>query len=337
MMRHRCRFSAVLLLAALACDASAPAETGQEPTAGEALETTTDQGPVKATVSITPKQPRLGDVITLSLAVEHEAGVKVTLPPFGEALGRFTVLKFVPRRSRSAAGAITETQSYSLQPPGSGKQRIPALRVEYQLAGEDDVRELLTDELTLQVESVAQGAEVSRELSPVPDKLDPNPGLPWWFWPAVGLGLSPMLLLLVAYGRSIKRKARRRTELGAYDAALRRLLALKDQPLPDQETADGWYVELSGIVRRYLEDRLRIRAPELTTEEFLARARRSAALEVSVRDGLSKFLAACDQVKFAAHRPEQDESGKTLELAEVLLTGQEEFLRRGEETAGGAR
>ena len=50
-------------------------------------------------------------------------------------------------------------------------------------------------------------------------------------------------------------------------------------------------------------------------------------LDREVRAGLSRFLAACDQVKFAGYRPEQGESEATLALAEELLSGQEQHLR----------
>jgi hypothetical protein len=46
-----------------------------------------------------------------------------------------------------------------------------------------------------------------------------------------------------------------------------------------------------------------LRAPEETTEEFLADLRRSDALIPVHRNLLAAFLNACDLVKFAAHQP----------------------------------
>jgi hypothetical protein len=324
---------AVTLVSACAQEES---DEPQEPALehqGEALSAETDSGPIKARIELSPKKPRLGDVLLLTLEVEHGPKVRAELPPFGEALGRFTVLKFVPRRETKPDGSQILSQTYSLQTPGSGKQRIPSLRIEYRIEGDDQPRELLTDELAIDIESVVQGAEVSRELGPPPAKLDASPGWPWWIWPAAGLASIPLGLVALVMLRRRKERAVRRQQLGAFDAAMRRLTALKGRPVPEGDELDDWYVELSGIVRRYLEDRLQIRAPELTTEEFLTSAQSHSHLEREVRAGLSRFLAACDQVKFAGYRPDTDESQETLELAEELLSGQEQHLRSLESLA----
>ena len=73
-------------------------------------------------------------------------------------------------------------------------------------------------------------------------------------------------------------------------------------------------------MRRYIEDRHAVRAPELTTEEFLLEARRSVAFSAAHRDLLSAFLANCDQVKFARYSPREDESRSALEVARRFLS-----------------
>jgi len=83
----------------------------------------------------------------------------------------------------------------------------------------------------------------------------------------------------------------------------------------DATAADGWFVALSAIVRRYLEQRYEIRAPELTTEEFLQVATARPELTMEHRGLLTSFLERCDQVKFAGYRPDADESLATLKAA----------------------
>ena len=73
------------------------------------------------------------------------------------------------------------------------------------------------------------------------------------------------------------------------------------------------------IVRRYLEGRYGVRAPELTTEEFLQEAQRAAALAANHRELLSAFLERCDRVKFAGYRPDSDESMATLKAARAFV------------------
>ena len=88
---------------------------------------------------------------------------------------------------------------------------------------------------------------------------------------------------------------------------------------PTTDHADSWFVELSAIVRSYLERRYDIRAPELTSEEFLQVAARSQELTAAHRTQLSQFLERCDRVKFAGYRPESSESIDTLAAARAFI------------------
>jgi len=326
------KVSLVALLLLAACGQGNTSSPTKDEPPPSAITKTTDVGPVVARVSLAPEAPRVGDVLTLTLEVEAELTTTVELPPFGEALGRFSVLKFTPRHEQRPAGKRTDVQIYTLQAPGSGRQRIPQLRIEYKV-GDEPVRELLTDEIPVVIESVVPGGEIAGELSTVPAALDETPGYAWWLWPAA---IAALLAAIVAAGaalRARRREKERQLQLGAFDRALGRLRALEQHGIPDEGSVDAWYVELSGIVRRYLEERLRIRAPELTTEEFLQSARGNRELDESVRELLSQFLATCDRVKFAAYRPSEDESSANLVLARDILTTQEESIRRREAAA----
>ena len=92
-------------------------------------------------------------------------------------------------------------------------------------------------------------------------------------------------------------------------------------------------MELSDIVRRYIEARFGLRAPELTTEEFLAEAGRSADLTPSHRSLLSAFLERCDRVKFARYSPGDTESHEALQLARQFLRETRDAPSRGDEPA----
>ncbi len=61
-----------------------------------ALSVTSESGPVRATVTIEPDAPRIGDSIELVLEVSAEEGVELLMPEFGEALDRFAIVDFAP-------------------------------------------------------------------------------------------------------------------------------------------------------------------------------------------------------------------------------------------------
>ncbi|HEY3356539.1 MAG TPA: hypothetical protein VGQ83_25030, partial [Polyangia bacterium] len=274
----------------------------------------------------TPASPALGDPLTLTLTVAAQPGVKVTPPPFGEALGRFSIVSFTPRARTTPAGGSVAVQTYALQAPMSGRQRIPPLRVEFvdERPGAADggparVRELLTEELTLEVKSILPAGAAMGQLHPPRGRLPVSAAgrALSRFWPALAAVLLAGLAVIAFF--VWRRRAEVRTRLTAHDVARARLARLEGRGLPGPAEADAWYVELSDIVRRYLEDRYGVRAPELTTEEFLREARALAALTDSDRALLSRFLEGCDRVKFAGYRPDDAESRAALETARRLI------------------
>jgi hypothetical protein len=342
---------AASMLALAACD-DGPRDSGdaQVTTAvngGEdAVSRTTELGPVKAIVSLGPGSPKLGDALSLTLVVEADSGVTVEMPAFGEALGRFSIVEFAPRSATTADGKTVQTQRYTLQPPMSGRQRVPPLRIEFvderpdklPESGEAQVRELLTEEVSIEILSVVgeEGA-LRDELRPPRGPLQELQTGVSRYWP--WLVLVATLLGLALAWRWWQDRASIRRRLSAYDIAVERLDRLESRGLPGADQADAWYVELSSIVRRYLEDRHGVRAPELTTEEFLRAAGASEELSSGHRQLLTRFLEQCDRVKFAAYVPEESESREAFDAARrFLLETKLEETQRGEtagETPGG--
>ncbi len=306
---------------------------------GEPLERKTEVGPVTATVRLVPAAPTLGDALTLTLEVKAAPGVTVEMPTFGEALGRFQIIQFVPRETFEGDTRVA-TQVYTLQAPMSGKQRIPPLRIEFEdkrpgraqgapgdagvpdTAGgaEEGIQEILTDELAITVASVLPDGAVAAELGEVHGKLDAR-GSSTLMTNVWLLGLAALVALVLGFFgiRAWLDKRRALRQISAYDAAMARLGKLEARGLPRPDEADDWYVELSSIIRRYLEDRYMLRAPELTTEEFLQVARGSGILSSEHRKLLSAFLVGCDRVKFARYEPEDSESEEALVSARSFL------------------
>jgi hypothetical protein len=333
----------LLVLALLAgCSRKAEVKPAAEPAAAETLLQTSESGPVKVTVAVSPKAPRLGDPLTLTLTVVAQAQVAVEMPPFGEALGRFSITSFTPRSETQKDGSVTQVQRYVLEAPMSGRQRIPSLRIEFtdnrpgQAAHGDDGRphEILTDEVAIDIASVLPEGDKASELRglrgplPLSESLLRTRGF--------RLVLIPAVLLVAALAylgfRRLQRRSQLRVRASAYDVAAARLAELARRGWPQSEQVDPWYVELSDIVRRYIEDRYGVRAPELTTEEFLREARQQLRMQDRHRELLAAFLQTCDRVKFAGYRPAESESRQALEEARRYL--EETRLHLSDRAAG---
>lgn len=333
----------LLLLFVIGCGGSSildqPGASKAEPSK-DAITKTTENGPVKATVTVWPPKPTLGDPIYLRLDVEAPAGVSIDAP-FQEAgdqrMGRFHVTGFQRDTQRTSGGGLHERQTYTLEAPTSGKHRVPPLRLEMvdarpgQGSEVGKTQELLTDEVPIEVAPVKAEA-IAAELRPAPGKLDEDVGGPPWTWILLG---GSVLAIVGAGGvlmwRVLGTRRRIAEQRSAYEDAITALATLQQRGAPGAEDADAWFVELSSIVRAYLERRYEIRAPELTTEEFLQEASRARELTTEHRAQLSAFLERCDRVKFAGYRPDPAESIATLDAARVFV--EETKLRDEKEAA----
>ncbi len=66
-------------------------------------------------------------------------------------------------------------------------------------------------------------------------------------------------------------------------------------------------MDLTSILRYYIEDRFLIHAPEQTTPEFLDAAARQRVFSDAQQAFLADFLRECDRVKFAQLLPGLDD------------------------------
>ncbi|MDP7047907.1 MAG: hypothetical protein QF721_00500 [Verrucomicrobiota bacterium] len=91
--------------------------------------------------------------------------------------------------------------------------------------------------------------------------------------------------------------------------------------------ADRFCVEVSLIIRDYLEQRFDLHAPDRTTEEFLFELQSSSRLAEGHKQLLADFLGACDMVKFAKEEPPEQELRGLHEAASRLVGETQPSLR----------
>jgi len=126
------------------------------------------------------------------------------------------------------------------------------------------------------------------------------------------------ILWLIRFLKKIKKESLR-PRLTPAQRAYERLKVLKEKNLVSGGLVKEFYIELSDIARHYLEERFSLRAPEMTTEEFLATLRQSEELGSVQKKLLKDFLAHCDLVKFAKYGPDQKEIELSFNSAGSLI------------------
>lgn len=294
--------------------------------AAESIRQELQSGPVSVALELEPKSSVIGDTVTLTIEVVAEEGVEVLMPDFGDALDRFTIVDFAPRETIDDQGRTIAKQTYRLDPPSSGKHVVPPILVEYvdrrpgmQSAPDGlDAYEVLTDRIPFEVASVLPDADAKNLKPPLGELAPLEPAAParWPIWVAIGVLLLAIIPFIVRAIMAARRRQRRRS---AYDVATSRLGKLLRCPRRTEEEIVRFFVGLSFIIRQYIEDRFEMRAPELTTEEFLASIGQSPDFSSEHQGLLREFLKQADLVKFARAKPSDDEIQRSIEHVRRFL------------------
>ena len=157
----------------------------------------------------------------------------------------------------------------------------------------------------------------------MPDIKDVKPPLDeplqWWVWLLAVFAIAAAACAVFYFFRRSKTVAPAVPPLPPWEEAYHRLEELKKQGLIQGGKYEVYYTILSGIVRRYIEDRFHIKAPEMTTEEFIASLKHSNVLKDEQKNILRTFLTAADMVKFAKHDPTPQDAEEGFNCVKILV------------------
>ena len=290
---------------------------------GNAIERNAEKGPVKLFVRVSPREPRLSDLVEMDVRVESQPDVEIKPPAFGQAVGDFLVRDYSERPAEAGAGNVRRFH-YQLEPAHAGKHLIRSVSIEFvdkrpnsERRGEPALIE--TDPLEVNVTSeLGDEAPSLANLEPMlpPRPVPQNFAIGWLVASAVAVLLA--ILGVVALRRRKRRpiEPRRQTPEEIAQAALALLLA---ENLPARGLVKEFYLRLTGIVRQYVEDTTGIRAPEQTTEEFLRDMRSRAVFPPERSARLAEFLEAADLVKYAGQQPEEGQIDQAIARAHEFV------------------
>ncbi len=244
----------------------------------------------------------------LRLVVESAETDAVEFPDSERGFGDFAVASDEPLRENLLDdGRVVRGREYVLQPFLPGEFEVPALEIVV-----NNSSRIATDPVTITVVSVLEDA-ADAELRDTTEPVDVP--VPWWWWVA---GIAALAALVAAAAWWLRRRKAARSAprvVMPHEAALAALDALLAEGLPDATDIKSFYLRLSDIVRRYVEERFGLRAPEQTTEEFLAAMAATPVIRNDHQVLLRRFLERSDMVKFAKFAPGAEEISATVDAA----------------------
>ncbi len=246
------------------------------------------RGDVRVTVASKPDRVDVARAFFVTLTIEAPAGKKLELPDLRDRFRGFAVTEDFPEEPLVGSdGRVSRTSRWRLVPEPCAKKYGVKPFV---------VGDFYTAPVTFE-------GPVAREVVTGGMEIDPQKDLPPLSWRLAGRVAAALALLAVFVFAVVwvVRKIRemvRVHKMSPIQRAFYELDKLLKRGLPGRGFYKDFYVELTMVVRRYVERKYGVKAPNMTTEEFL-RATGDGAQALGNRDALRKFLESADLVKFA--------------------------------------
>jgi len=339
-MRHA--GAAALFAASLLCVFSGCRRVADAPASESPLSMTIRHEKIELIVSADPPQAHLDREIWLRIRVSSPTNVFVSIPPIEDRLKGLSQLRRFEHSPVTSQGRVTREISFWLAPQLSDEYRLGPMAILFRDAAVTPAREgwFPTRPFVLPLAPLLDAA--------VPGKIAPPVG-PRWVRPAartmvVYVLASVLLIGLTAILWRLGRRIRREVELrrlSPRERALREIEDLLARDLPGRARVKEFYLEITRIVRQYIERSHGVRAPEQTTEEFLGAILQNPRFDPLSVKRLKEFLTAADLVKFAAFIPDQPALAHTTSTArEYIVTDADRFeaaekLKKGSQQGKG--
>ncbi len=266
--------------------------------------------PISAETRVSQRQVTIGDVVTYSITIRHDAGIHV-LPPDPKAHFEkgFEYVDQGTSEPKKIEGQQVETFWFKYRADVVGFYNLPQIPIEFTAPSPDDPSQQLPG-LLQAPEAVIEIRSVLFQEGQPNDIKDIKPiigaGLDWQRylkWILLGLAALAAVAGFFWWFMQTKKtsvpKSALVPDLKPYEIALAELDRLQGKRLLESGQFREHYFELSEIFRRYLGTLLSIPALDWTTEEIGEHVSRSGKLDTGVRQTILSLLPATDQVKFA--------------------------------------
>lgn len=293
----------------------------------EGIRELVERGPARVTLEINKKEISIADRINLTISVDIEEDYEVELPAFGEKLEEFGIVDYhnmQPELTDNNRKLIS--RSYVLEPFLSGDYSISPMKIYFykKEEKETDKHYIETPEVIIKVTSLLPDDMKDMKLHEIIPPLPyPRSYKMWW----IGAGTLMALLLAgvsIYYRKRSIIKEAPEMRLRSHEIAYNEIKALVDENLIEKGEIKQFYLRLSAIIRRYIENRFGLKAPEQTTEEFLTGLEDAQDFPAEYKSLLNKFLRHCDLVKFARFQPDTQDTQKSFDSCKAFIQGTEE-------------
>ena len=258
------------------------------------------RGEVAVSVETAAEKVLPSEDFMLTLSVEAPSHMKVVLPDLRTRFSGFSMAEDFSSAPTEANGRTRQVYRWRLVPePAAPKYRLAPFAVETfdQRVSPPARASFVTKPVVFPGEGERPVVTGDPEVDAKPDWIPPT-AKTVSVWIVLTLFGVAVLVALV-YGLRLLSLRVKEYHMSPVERAMAELQRLLNRNLPGKGLYKDFYVELTMVVRRYIERTHGIHAPEQTTQEFLAAAMKHPVFTPDVLAQLRAFLESADLVKFA--------------------------------------
>ena len=282
---------------------------------------------VDVKVTLSPPIVPFHKQAAFTVVVEAPAGVDVKLPDMRDHFGKLAVAG-VPDYHSEPIGddRVRTTEIYLLDPVHIRDHVIAPVEVTWGDGNLITVPSPTFRVRDLTPEELEEAKRFEGAVAGGPGATGPGYSALWYGSLGIATALAAAAALIF-YFRGRGTVPAGEAAKDAWEIAKDRLAALAERHLPQLGKYDAYHVDLSSILRYYIEGRFQVHAPERTTPEFLAEISGKGYFSAEQEVFLARFLRLCDRVKFAQFRPDLEAMTVSFEEVERFV---EETIPRPE-------
>ncbi len=263
---------------------------------------------------ISRKRIFVGDRIRYRIEIVSREDLEIEFPQFKDSkIGDCEIKDYGSSVKRSLFGKRSYINWMDITSYYVGKRTIPSIEIKYRERGEGYWRKLNTGEFIFTVETILPKGARLTDIKDIKGVLYPFSWLKLILWIVAALLVlwTIIRLVLKIIFKKAPPKLPHEIALGEIDSASKEFAA-------GGEVKD-YYVKISDAARRYIESAFSLKAPEMTTKEFLASLSGSSKLQTAHKELLAVFMEACDLVKFAKYKPAMNDIDGVFNAAKKFI------------------
>lgn len=278
----------------------------------------------------------IGDWITTQINIKILSGNQIVLPDVYNTWSEFEILNISEIDTIKEKEQVNLKYSVTFSKYDTGFFPLPPLVFNTILDG-NMVDSFSTAPMLIEILGVAidtSNLEPKPIKDIIPEKITLKEIINRFFW--IPLLVLLIILLIWLYkkwkSKEVKIVEEKKEIIPPHIIALEHLADLHSKKLWQKGEVKPYYIELSDIVRTYIEDRFNSPALESTSDEIISNLQRKSIPKKLIEE-LSFMLKTADLAKFAKFNPLSDENEKCYEISKefVIQTKEKEEIKTTED------